>query len=72
MMYKSPIDLRFYLYKEPDTRPVNNNPAGQKYAQGLFNQELRLLEGDRTGRYRVDVYLFREIIASTTFLVVDH
>lgn len=68
---ESPIVLHIYLYKEPARRPIDYNPVGQKYEQGLFNQELRLPERDRGGRYRVDVYLFREIIASTTFMVID-
>jgi hypothetical protein len=70
LITKSPIELGFYLFKEPDSKSVDNNPAGEKYGEGFFNQPLYLPDSGRQGHYRIDVYLFRDIIASTAFEVV--
>jgi hypothetical protein len=68
---KSPVRLHFYLYKDPNAKPVDNSPAGQEFAEGFFNQQLYLPGKDRQGHYRIDVYLFRDIIASSEFDVID-
>jgi hypothetical protein len=68
---ESPINLGFYLFKEPKSKSIDNNPAGQKYHAGWFNQQMLLPQENRQGHYRIDVYLFRNIIASTEFDVIN-
>lgn len=71
LITNSPVRLHFYLYKNPDSRLIDNSPPGKEFGEGLFNQRLDLPDYNRVGNYQIDVYLFRNIIASTTFDVVD-
>jgi hypothetical protein len=71
LVTESPIELGFYLFKEPKSKSIENNPAGEKYNAGWFNQQMFLPEENRQGHYRIDVYLFRDIIASTEFDVIN-
>lgn len=71
LITNSPVRLHFYLYKKPDSRLIDNSSPGKEFSEGFFNQQLYLPNFNRVGNYQIDVYLFRNIIASTTFDVID-
>lgn len=66
----TPIPLHFYLFRETNSKSEDSSPPGLEFEEGFFNQDLQLPAINRQGRYRIDVYLFRNIIATTTFEVI--
>jgi hypothetical protein len=62
-----PVELRFYLYRDGNQHPVDWNQVGETISPGYFYEELDLQTPQRSGRYTVRVYLFRNILAETTF-----
>jgi len=62
-----PVDLTIVLYKMPEKELVDINPASDEFDAGYFSRQLKLLQRDREGLYRIDMYRGREIIASTEF-----
>ena len=66
---EDPAMLRLYLYKMPNKRFVSKNQPEDFFYEGNFYRELNI---DNTGDYLVEVYLFRDLLTSTEFTIVDH
>ena len=60
-------DLLFYWFSEEDDEVIYHNIDNVRYVSGYFSSELRLIEPLKPGKYRVDVYKARQVIASARF-----
>jgi hypothetical protein len=61
--------LEIYLFKMPEKDLVSRNPHDDIFYNGPFSRELKLKDSDYLGNYKVEIYLFREVISSLDFKV---
>ncbi len=66
---KAPISLLIYIIKEPEIKAISSNDPNDMFSQGFFSRQLFLPKYDREGDYRIDIYLFRNVIATKKFQV---
>lgn len=66
---RTPISLLIYLIKEPQIKAISSNDSNDMFSQGFFSRQLFLPKYDREGDYRIDIYLFRNVIATKKFKV---
>jgi len=67
----SPVDLGVYIYQKSQSKPVFVVTSTDKFSEGYFILEITLPSSNSLEKYRIDVYLFREIIASEEFEVMS-
>jgi hypothetical protein len=65
---KDSIVLSILLYKNPQKSPVSYNPEGDKFQGGWFCRKI-ILPPDKIGSYEIKVYLFRQILNLSTFII---
>lgn len=58
---KEPAPLRIYIYRMPEKKLVAENQTDDMFSSGQFLRRFTLPSGDAE-RYKVVVYLYREII----------
>jgi len=61
--------LGIYLYKMPEHQFISVNPPDDHFYQGSFSRELNLSENDPFGEYKVEIYLYRELLVSAEIQV---
>ena len=62
-----PVELNIYLVREPEIKAVFHVPPDDLFEMGYFIREIILPTGDPVGHYRINIFLFRVIIASEEF-----
>jgi hypothetical protein len=66
-----PVYLLFYWFDEEDKDVIYHNIDDTRYVTGYFSSELPLNKPLKPGKYRVDVYYNRVIIASAQFKILS-
>jgi hypothetical protein len=67
---KSPIDFEVFLYRASEKLAFSHDSIND-VNQGFFYKKFFLPEELAIGDYRIGAYFYREIIASTTFSIVE-
>jgi hypothetical protein len=61
------IELLIYVFREKETRPIYINPVDDKFRKANFCREILIPPRDQAGKYLVEIYYYRKLLASTGF-----
>ncbi len=61
--------LSIFLFKDAIKQPIYRNPVNDVFESGPFCREIILPSADREGLYQIQIYSFRNLIASIRFEV---
>jgi len=59
--------LNIYVYRMPGEHVVGENPVNDKFLTGSFSRIIQLKSDETYARYKVVVYLYRDLIATIEF-----
>ena len=67
-----PVHLLFYWFHGESGYPIYQNYDNLKFGPGYFYSELLIRKPVSPGNYRVDVYYYRQRLASAEFELMDN